>query len=336
MPYAASVRPAYLRAGQIQPRSDPARVLAERAERPIAALVRAGFDAIIGELNPTSLGLAIQANRFDALWDHLALERLAPALRPALNRIALTHDQSAIEASLGIADAPVFKAAPSKLKTPAVIPLTYDPLDPATVAAQQAQAAQIVAGVEANAQATAEHILSQGLSAGVRPAQIARQLRDTLGMTLQEATAIQNYRAALNSGTLSPLNRALRDRRFDAATRRGGLDEAQIDRMVERYAARYRAFRAMRLARTESLRAANQGRKAAWTQYAGLTGEGVRRFWLTAGDELVCAICAPIPGLNPEGIGLDERYATPIGPLDAPPDPHPVCRCTERFVRFAG
>lgn len=328
--------PAYLKPYQIQPRLDPARMIAEHAERAVAAQVRAAYASLIVSLDPATLAETIRTNHFVDLFRHLALERLGPALRPALNRLAQAHDQAAIEATDSIADSPILKAAPSKLKTPAVIALTYDPLDPATVAQQNVTGDAIITGVEATAQATAQQILSEGLSAGLKPEVIARRLRESLGMSAAEAAAIENYRAALASGTLSGLNRALRDRRFDASVRRGGLNEQAIDRMVERYAERYRAFRALRLARTESLRAANQGRKAAWTQYATRSGEGVRRFWLTAGDELVCAICAPIPGMNPDGVGLDEAYATPIGPLTAPPDPHPLCRCSERFVRLGG
>lgn len=328
-----------LRPDQIQPRDDPARVLAEAAEGPVARLIKQTLDAVIASIDPNALAAALTANRFDALWRHLALERLTPAMRPALNRLAVVHDLSAVEATAAIETSPVIrKARPRRLKTPAVINLTYDPLNPATVAAQNATNDAISAGVENTAQATAEVILSAGLERGDRPEVIARALRETLGMSAQEATAIQNYRGALETGNLSPLQRALRDRRFDASVRRGGLTDEQIDRMVQRYAERYRAYRATRLARTETLRAANQGKRAAWNQYLAMTGrarDSVRRFWTTAGDELVCPICLPIPGMNPDGIPIDGKYESPIGPIDAPPDPHPLCRCTERFERVA-
>lgn len=326
-----------LRPDQIQPRDDPARQIAEAAEGAVARLIRQTLDAVIASLDPDGIARAITESRFDALWRHLALERLTPALRPALNRLAVVHDQSAIIATKGIEIAPVIrKARPSRLVTPDVINLTYDPLDTATVAQQNATNDAIASGIEDAAQQTAEAVLSAGLARGDRPQVIARTLRETLGMSLQESQAIQNYRSALQAGNLAPLQRALRDRRYDAAVRRGALTDEQIDRMVARYAERYRSFRATRLARTETLRAANQGRRAAWNQYVAMTGRGtdsVRRFWLTAGDELVCPICLPIPAMNPDGIPIDGKYESPIGPIDAPPDPHPFCRCTERFER---
>jgi hypothetical protein len=325
-----------LRPDQIQPADDPARVLGEAAEGPVARLFAHALDVLGATIHPPALESAIRESRFDQLWRHLALERLGSALRPTLNRLAVVHDRAAIDASMRIASAPISKARPSRLVTPAVIHLTYDPLNAATVAAQNVTNDAIAAHVEDTAQATAEEILSRGLSSGARPAVIARALRDTLGLSVAEANAVESYRAALDRGARSPLIRALRDRRYDAMIDRGRLSPEQIERIVARYAARYRAFRANRLARTEGLRAANQGRAAAWAQYAALTGEGYRRFWLIAGDELVCPICAAIPDMNPEGVAPDEPYQTPIGDLMRPPDPHPQCRCSERFERIIG
>lgn len=325
-----------LRVDQIQPLDDSARVIAEAAELPVARLIRQAYDALEESLNPTALARAISESRFEAVWRHLAVERLGPALRPALNRLAVVHDRSAIEASTAIGRSPVLhigKARPSRLKTPDVINLTYDPIDPATVAAQNVSANDITNLVIDTAEQTADDILTAGLSDNVPPEQIARQLRQAIGLKTGEVNAIASYRAALSQAPSNALARALRDRRFDRLVRRGVSSDEQIDRMVAAYARKYRAYSARRLASTETLRAANQGRAAAWAQYSSLTGRGYRRFWLTAGDERVCAICAPIPSMNPDGVGPGEAYDTPIGPINMPPDPHPLCRCSERFER---
>lgn len=324
-----------MKAEQIQPRDDPARRVAERHQRAVAAAISAGISSITDSIDPDSLVRAIESNDFARVWRHLALERLGPALRPALNALAFIHDRLAFIAAEDIVES-LTKAGPSKLKTPAVIPLTYDPLKPETVAAQNAANEKIVQRVTSGAQATAEQVLADGLRNRQSARAIARRLRETLGMTTQEANAIANYRLALEQGSASALARGLRDRRFDATIRRGdALGDDQIERMVERYAARYRAFRAERIAHTEALRAANEGRAAGYQQYAEITGRGdeFRRFWLTAADELVCRICEPIPAMNPDGVRLNELYATALGPQDRPPI-HPLCRCTEKFVRF--
>ena len=326
-----------LRADQIQPEDDAARLFAEHGERGVARAIRDALTALGQTFDQTGLARLIDENRFAEIWRHLAIERIIPALRPALNRLAIIHDQAASHASIGVPLSQIIvKAAPKNTKTPPVINLTYDPLAQATVDAQNAAATELAESVLTQTQATAQQVLSEGLTTRRSPQQIARALRDTLGMSAAEAGAIESYRQALQSGTASPLSRALRDRRYDARVLRGDMSADQIDAMTDRYAQRYRAYRALRIARTESLRAANAGRRAAWQQYADATGRGVKRFWLTAGDELVCAICAAIPGMNEAGVDLDQPYTTPIGPLMMPPDPHPNCRCTERFAREGG
>jgi hypothetical protein len=328
-----------LRADQIQPPDDPARAYAERAQ---AGMARAIGDAVAelerGIDEPTMAGL-LGSNDFATLWDHLAIERLGEALRPALNRLAVIHDQVATAEMASIGAHPVSKARPSSLRTPDVIQLTYDPLDTRTVDAQRAAREAVIQRLEQSTERTAQQVVTQGLQQRRTPAQIARDLRVTIGMGEREAAAIQAYRRALEEGGTSSLSRSLRDPRYDKAVQRASdagkpLDQARIDRMVQRYGERYRAYRANMTARTETLRAANEGRRDAWRQYDDRTRSSteIRRFWLIAGDERTCPVCRSIPLLNTEGITLDGTYDSLDGPVDMPPI-HPLCRCTENYVR---
>ena len=44
-----------------------------------------------------------------------------------------------------------------------------------------------------------------------------------------------------------------------------------------------------------------------------------------------CPICAFIPILNADGVGVFQPYLSPIGPIMAP-TVHPRCRCSERYT----
>jgi len=68
--------------------------------------------------------------------------------------------------------------------------------------------------------------------------------------------------------------------------------------------------RATLIARTETLRAHNEGRKVFYRQ-VGVT----KVQWITAHDERTCPICRPLDG---KVFGIDE----------VPVIPHPACRCT--------
>jgi Phage Mu protein F like protein len=87
-------------------------------------------------------------------------------------------------------------------------------------------------------------------------------------------------------------------------------------------------LRADTIARTETIRAVEAGKQAAWSAMAeaGALPVGFRRVWITAQDERVCPICAPIPDAYPDGVGLHAPFNTSVGPVLSPPA-HPLCRC---------
>lgn len=137
------------------------------------------------------------------------------------------------------------------------------------------------------------------------------------------------------------LERRLRDFRFDGVLARAmetgkPLTEEQIERMVAAYRRKYLRFRSEMIARSEALRAANAGALEQWRQAgeAGIIDPNlVRRKWLTAKDERTCPVCQPIPDMNKWGVGLNETFRTPAGPMLLPPI-HPDCRCTVLYRRY--
>ena len=73
-----------------------------------------------------------------------------------------------------------------------------------------------------------------------------------------------NFRVGLETGDRTILERALRDRRFDATVERalrgeGKLSKDQIDRMAGRYRERMLKYRAETIARTESMTSIHAG-----------------------------------------------------------------------------
>lgn len=84
--------------------------------------------------------------------------------------------------------------------------------------------------------------------------------------------------------------------------------------------------RADTIARTESMRASNQGQIESWKQATDeglLTGEEQKE-WITTPDDRLCPICEPLDG---ETTPMDKPFSTELGRVDGPPV-HPNCRCT--------
>ena len=185
-----------------------------------------------------------------------------------------------------------------------------------------------------------EQVASE-LARGVGPRQVAVALKAEIGrvgLTAYDERLINTFRRALEEGrTREALGRALRDRRYDPSLSGKALTPAQIERMVAAYRRKLVAFRAETHARTAALQAANDGQTAAWEDAVAqgrVPLEQVRRYWVVAEDERLCTRCAPIPGMNRQGVGLRESFTTPEG-VRRSPVVHPNCRCTifTRVVR---
>lgn len=188
---------------------------------------------------------------------------------------------------------------------------------------------------------TIRQVLQRGLTAGDDPFAIARQIRGSIGLTRRQEAAVSNYERMLRALDPEALERRLRDRRSDGSVERAirndkALTETQIRSLVDRYRDRYVKYRANVIARTESIRAV-QG--AQWELFQDMINRGqidarqVRRTWIHTGDGHVRNSHLQIPQMNPRGVGQNEHFTSPLGPILYPGDPSATaantiqCRC---------
>lgn len=84
--------------------------------------------------------------------------------------------------------------------------------------------------------------------------------------------------------------------------------------------------RAEKIARTESMRAANEGQQQLWEQAteAGVLTGLESKVWITTPDDRLCPVCEPLDG---QTVALDDTFDVDGDSIDAPPA-HPNCRCT--------
>ena len=154
---------------------------------------------------------------------------------------------------------------------------------------------------------------------GAGPIQVARAIRDSIGLTERQRQAVANYRRGLEMGDTAVLNRDLRDRRFDASVQRmldddEPLGAERISRMVAQYRNRYLQYRAEVIARTETLRVANQAQVEALTQVleqVELPAGAVLRTWRATQDARTRDTHAAMDGQ--EVRGLTEAFESPSG-----------------------
>lgn len=184
----------------------------------------------------------------------------------------------------------------------------FDIANPETLAFLRSYEMGMIREVTAETQLAVRGIVEEAFKFGGHPRDQAKRIRSLVGLTQRGAIAVRNYEDAL---------------------REEGRAEDQIARMTERYRQRMLKLRATTIARTETIRASNQGAVAAWRGAAakGLLSRATFRMqWLVTPDDRTCPNCAPVPGLNDGGVPLGGIFKTPLGNVDAPPL-HPNCRC---------
>lgn len=214
--------------------------------------------------------------------------------------------------------------------------------NPKTVQHLRAYEMGLVREMTATALNTVREVVTAGVTEGRNPKDVARDVREHIGLTAKQSKFVSNYRKQLEALDRAALARELRDARSDAkiarAIREGKpLDKEYIDKLVARYEARWLKFRAETIARTEAIRGTNSGGQLAWQQAVDegrMTEQQVRRKWVFTHDLRTRHAHRMIPDMNPGGVGLNEPFKSELGPIKYPGDPDAPaantvnCRCT--------
>lgn len=154
-----------------------------------------------------------------------------------------------------------------------------------------------------------------------------RGVRDSVGRARDLAASLGPALRSLLGLTTAQVAAVIRTRDQRLQQGVGAVDARGLLHQDARQAL---AARANTISRTQSIDAATLGQQLRW-QHGLAHGQRrdaeARRFWIVTPDDRLCqTICAPIPRLNPHGVGMDQPFNTPIGPL-MHPTAHPHCRC---------
>lgn len=183
---------------------------------------------------------------------------------------------------------------------PGQVAMAFDVANPEAIAWAERNAARLVTNVTVEAQDAIRRVVVEGFANGVSPSETARLIRASIGLTERDAGAVMKRQLELLSqGVANATERA------------------------EKYAAKLTRARAQTIARTETMRAANEGQAQLWAQAkdAGLLTGGEKKVWITSDP---CPICAELEG---ETVGLNEDFS-----IGSDPPAHPNCRCTIGMV----
>lgn len=173
------------------------------------------------------------------------------------------------------------------------------------------RAAELVTEITFESRTAIREAIQRAATSGLGVDRTAAEVKQLVGLTRRQANAVSKFKARLLESGQS----------YDTATRR-----------AQTYSERLLRYRAENIARTELMKAANQGHLEMLYQGADqgiLPPNSFVRYWILTPDDRLCPYCAEMKGTE---IQLGQSFVTPGGNIEGPPL-HPQCRCTTG-VRF--
>jgi hypothetical protein len=172
--------------------------------------------------------------------------------------------------------------------------------------------AELVTGIGEETRAAIREMILTGLKDNLPPRELARIVRNAIGMTQRQALAAERFHAKL-----------LED----------GVDAARAVERTRRVQEAFIRQRARMIARTETLTATNMGQQLLWEEKAAdgtLDTKEMRKVVIiTNDDRLDFQVCEPMPFLEAnQDLRVDDAFTTGIGTQKLQPPFHPNCRCT--------
>lgn len=175
-------------------------------------------------------------------------------------------------------------------------------LETAASASALKEAGLLISGLSAKDRKAVQQVISDSLFNGWSSTKTATRIKQVVGLSPRQLTAVTNYRAGQIAAGLTP---------------------KQADASATRYAERLRKARAALIADYEVRKATADAKRAEWAaqQKAGTVSNRAVRVFKVHKDERTCPACR----------GLNGRRHSLGNAVNAPPL-HPNCRCTEELV----
>jgi hypothetical protein len=221
-------------------------------------------------------------------WDDVGERGLQETLAPRLRALALQAGEATSIVGIDVA---------------------FNVQDPEALAAIDAYTGRQITAISQMTREAVRGIIQRAFESGTPITQQISEIAELVGLTPRQAESLARFRQGL----------------LDAGEKPGRVQE-----LVERRAQAGRRLRAEVIARTEGLSAVHEGQDARWRQAVAdglLDPNRFRRHFVVTPDDRLCPVCAPVPGMNSNGVGFDTLFATPVGAIHHPPI-HPMCRCT--------
>jgi hypothetical protein len=224
------------------------------------------------------------------------------------------------------------------------VSIGFDPGSPRAVEAMRALKDEFIRPFNNDAKVTLHAVITDGLAKGTGIREVARQIRDVIGLSNVQVKALDRYRRLLADLDPEALTSVTRDRRFDGTIRKAIKDGKPLtaDQIEKLVAARRRKMiqaRGEAIAMNESAAALNRGREEGLRQMveeSGIDPLLVVREWRSMRDRRVRNTHIVLDGQKTgmEGVFVSPSGATLRYPRDPKGPTHETagCRCYVRHT----
>jgi len=186
--------------------------------------------------------------------------------------------------------------------------------DPRAISWAQQRAGARILGITQETQKAVAETIARSLSTQINREEVINNITQIVGLDSRQAKALGNFY----------------EKNLLKLIEQGEVYEKAVKivtKLSKEYRERLLIQRATRIARTETIAAANAGRMLSWAEadQLGLLPAGSEKRWKTAADERTCPVCGPLNNVTVDWEGI---FSTG----DVMPPNHPNCRCTAVIV----
>jgi hypothetical protein len=269
------------------------------------ALAVVNADKVLQEASRAGLLAALRREQREAVFDQFPWERW----RNALDRNVTPVVRDAFEAGAVAAEHTTF------IRKQGVLEGTFDMKLPRAQRVAARRAAELVTNIDRSTRQAMRDIVTRAFRDNVSVRDQAKELEALLrggaGLDRRRAAGLYNYEQKL---------------------RRSGLQSGVVAARVRNKRVRMLHDRAVTIARHETLEAAAAGQHETWMQAIDdkRLPRNMEREWITAQDERLCPICAP---MNGQRKSMKEPFFSNYSKQKyMRPPAHVMCRCTIGLV----
>lgn len=165
----------------------------------------------------------------------------------------------------------------------------FDATNPRAVTWAEERSSLLITEIGVETVSAMQALIAQGLAEGIPPRKLAQQIRAAVGLRSDQVSAVQNLITELQAAkpgslvTRFPPREGLRGSAgFKARIPKSGITQEWLDRQAARYSTMQRNYRARTIARSETMRSANEGVRELWRQgqESGQLPADIKRVWL--------------------------------------------------------